>query len=84
MNFEEFQSVCRFAKFGIKDGYSDQFELTCRRSDCIPKGHSWGKCNERVCPYFGIKITGGTLYNKETGEVLMILRPTRIVMEQGE
>jgi hypothetical protein len=80
MNFEEFQSVCRFAKYGVKDGYSDQFELTCRRSDRIPSGHSWGKCSEMTCPYFGIIITGGTLYNEETGEVLMELAPGRIVL----
>lgn len=84
MNFEEFQSVCRFAKFGIKDGYSDQFELTCRRSDRIPKGHSWGKCSELYCPYFGIKIAGGTMYDEETGKVLMKFGPGTIVMGPEE
>lgn len=71
MEFYKFQNVCRFMKFGLADGTTDTFEPTCRRSDRIPQGHSWGKCDEPHCPYYGIKIGSGTLFTdgKKIGKV---------------
>ena len=71
IDFEKFQTVCRFMKFGVVDGTTDTFEPTCRRTDRIPQGHSWGKCDEPHCPYYGIKIVPGALFmdGKRIGEV---------------
>jgi len=54
MTFEEFQPLCRYYAPG-HDGKGD-FEDTCRKPDRRPPGHSWEKCREDYCPYFGIKI----------------------------
>lgn len=74
MTFVEYQSICPFAKFGLKDGYLSEFELTCRRKDNIPAGHSWGVCDEKHCPEFGVKIEMRDIVirNSETGEVLAV------------
>ncbi len=63
------------------DDTTDTFEPTCRRSDRIPQGHSWGKCDELHCPYYGIKIGPGALFmdGKKLGEV----ESGRIVMGAG-
>ena len=62
ISFEKFQNVCRFMKFGLVEGTTDTFEPTCRRKDRIPKGSSWGTCDEQHCPYYGIKIGPGVLF----------------------
>lgn len=79
MNFKTFQSNCKYAKYGIKYGYSSVFELTCRRHDRIPQGHSWGVCNEMHCPYFGIKIDDGVMIDAETGKTLLTFNGGRFV-----
>ena len=71
MKFDVFQSQCKYAHWGIKEGYNSTFELTCRRPDCIPKGNSWGKCDVIHCPHFGLKIEGGTMIDQTTGKVVM-------------
>lgn len=79
MDFNTFQSNCKYAAYGIKDGYSSVFELTCRRPDRIPQGHSWGVCDEMHCPHFGIKIDGGVMIDAETGKTLMTFNGGRFV-----
>lgn len=79
MDFETFQLNCKYAKHGIKDGYSSVFELTCRRPDCIPKGHSWGICDRMHCPYFGIKIDDGVMIDAETGKTLLSFSGGRFI-----
>jgi len=79
MNFKTFQSNCKYAKYGIKDGYSSDFELTCRRPDRIPQGHSWGVCDEMHCPHFGIKIDDGVMIDAETGKTLLTFNGGRFV-----
>lgn len=53
MTFEEAQRICRYCRPGY-DG-NGGFEDTCRKPDRKPQGHSWEKCREDYCPYFGIK-----------------------------
>lgn len=74
MTFVEYQSDCPFAKFGLKDGYLSEFELTCRRKDNIPAGHSWGVCDEEHCPEFGVKIEMRDIVvrNAEIGEIIAV------------
>ena len=79
MNFKTFQSNCKYAKCGIKDGYSSVFELTCRRPDRIPQGHSWRVCDEAHCPHFGIKIDSGVMIDTNTGKTLLTFNGGRFV-----
>ena len=78
MNFQKFQGACKYAQWGIKDN-ANEFELTCRNPKNIPQGSSWGVCNVKCCPYYGIKILGGAMYNAETGKKLMEFGPGEIV-----
>ena len=71
MDFKTFQSNCKYAQYGLKDNSVREFELTCRKPECIPNGQSWGKCSVFCCPYFGLKITGGEMRDEKTGEVIM-------------
>ena len=79
MEFEEFQTACKFMSFGYKGGIGDQFEPVCNRRDRIPRRHSWGICEEQHCPYYGIKIGPGAIFmnGKKIGtfdEAQMIMR----------
>ena len=76
MRFEKFQEACRYFEWAIEDY---KFKETCRNPRNIPQGASWGKCNERYCPYYGIKILGGAMYDSKTGEKLMEFGPGSIV-----
>ncbi len=71
MPFEEFQMICRYCHPG-SDGKGG-FEDTCRKPDRIPPGHSWKKCREDYCPYFGVKMKGKNakifLEGKEVGTI---------------
>ena len=71
MEFKTFQSNCKYAQYGLKDNSVREFELTCRKPECIPSGQSWGRCSEFYCPYFSFKITGGEIRDEKTGEVIM-------------
>lgn len=79
MNFKTFQSNCKHAKYGLKLGTVIDFELTCRNPECVPKGHSWGVCDEAHCPHFGIKCGSGEMIDAKTGKVLMTFNGGRIV-----
>lgn len=80
MNFKTFQSNCKYAKYGLKEGTIRVFELTCRKPECIPEGCSWGICDEAHCPYFGVKCEKGTVIDAKTGEVIFSLGNCRIVL----
>ena len=71
ISFRTFQSHCKYVKYGLKQDTVREFELTCRNPKCVPKGCSWGVCDEAHCPYFGIRIENGTMIDKETGKVLL-------------
>lgn len=78
MNFQTFQSYCKYAQYGLKQDTVREFELTCRKPDRIPAGRSWGICDEAHCPNFGVKCSGSAM-DPETGEVLFSLDNCRIV-----
>lgn len=80
MNFKTFQLNCKYAKYGIKQDTVRDFELTCRKPECIPKGESWGVCDEAHCPYFGVKCMDGIAMDAETGKVLFSLGNCRVVL----
>ena len=80
MNFETFQSMCKYAAYGLKEGYASTFELTCRNPECVPQGCSWGICDEEHCPHFGIKCKKGAAIDLKTGEVLFSFDNCRIVI----
>lgn len=80
MDFKTFQSSCRYAQYGLKDNTIRDFELTCRKPECVPQGHSWGICDEAHCPHFGMKVSGGTMIDAETGKVLLTFDSGRIVL----
>lgn len=61
MEFGEFQAACKFMSFGYKGGLGEQFEPVCKRRDRIPRGHSWGTCDEQHCPHFGIRTGPGEI-----------------------
>ncbi len=65
-DFDSFQLVCRHCRsaFVYRDDHT-RMGMVCVRPDRIPAGHSWGKCDETHCPYFGIRIDGRnvTLYD---------------------
>lgn len=71
MTFEEYQPLCRYNYPGY-DG-NGGFEATCRKPDRRPPGHSWEKCREDYCPYFGTEIKGKNakifLEGEEIGEI---------------
>jgi hypothetical protein len=80
MKFKTFQSNCKYAQYGLKENTIRDFELTCRKPECIPKGHSWGVCDEMHCPHFGIKCKNGTAIDVKTGKVLFSLDNCRLVI----
>lgn len=82
MKFGEFQAVCKYMSFGYKGGSGIQFEPVCKRPDRIPRGHSWGKCVEQCCPYFGIKIGPGEIYMN--GEKIGTFDKARLVLDGEE
>lgn len=49
-DFKDFSEVCRYAELGASFHGSSECSLTCRNEKNIPEGHSWGKCNYKVCP----------------------------------
>lgn len=79
MDFKTFQSNCKYAQYGLKNNSVREFELTCRKPECIPNEQSWGRCNEFCCPYFGIKITGGEMRDERTGEVIMTFNECKLI-----
>ena len=79
MTFKTFQGNCKYAQHGLKDGYASEFELTCRKPECIPSGGSWGTCDEAHCPYFGQPFVSGEMIDEKTGKVLMSFTGGRIV-----
>lgn len=80
MNFKTFQSNCKYAQYGLKYGYVREFELTCRRPDRIPKGCSWGVCDEANCPHFGTEFVTGEMIDEKTGKTLLMFTGGRIVI----
>jgi len=52
VTFEWIKEVCRFRKDGFENGVVKD---TCRSKHNIPTGCSWGKCNEKVCPFLKIE-----------------------------
>lgn len=80
MKFKTFQSNCKYAQYGLKQDTVRDFELTCRKSECVPQGHSWGVCDESHCPHFGIKIDSGVMIDAETRKVLGSFRGGRAVL----
>ena len=48
--FNEFKEVCYYWEIGCDESRVEMD--TCRREDMIPKGDSWGICDEEHCPYF--------------------------------
>lgn len=52
MNFKVLKSICRFRHDGFtSENYiSNELIDTCRHIENQPKGCSWGKCNETICP----------------------------------
>ena len=79
MEFKTFQSNCKYAQYGLKDDSASEFELTCRKPECVPSGQSWGKCSEFCCPCFGLKITGGEMRDEKTGKVIMTFSDGKLV-----
>lgn len=79
MKFGEFQAVCTFMSFGYKGGSGEQFEPVCNRHDRIPRGHSWGTCDEQHCPYFGIRTGRGEIYMN--GEKIGTFDEARCVLD---
>ena len=80
MNFKTFQSNCKYARYGLKQDTVRDFELTCRKPECVPQGHSWGVCDESHCPYFGIRCKNGVAIDPQTGKALFSLDNCRIVI----
>lgn len=80
MNFKTFQSNCKYAQYGLKQDTVRDFELTCRKSERVPKGCSWGVCDEAHCPHFGIMVKSGVATDIETGETLFSFDNCRIVI----
>lgn len=70
MNFKTFQSACKYMKYGCNECCGSNFYETCRRKDMIPKGHSWGICDEEHCPYFPEEVTNLIIAKVDSGQVL--------------
>jgi hypothetical protein len=47
VSFEYIKGICKHKATGYEDGNNI---ATCRNENNIPKGCSWGKCNEEMCP----------------------------------
>lgn len=62
ISFGTFRSVCRYASIGTDYHGSSEFYLTCKRPDCIPRGHSWGICDSSHCPFYGCVGTDARIY----------------------
>lgn len=80
MNFKVFQSNCKYAQYGLKQDTVRDFELTCRKLECVPQGCSWGVCDEAHCPHFGIKIDSGAMIDAKTGETLLSFKGGRFTL----
>ena len=79
MKFKTFQLNCRYARYGLKQDTVRNFELTCRKPECVPVGYSWGICDEAHCPYFGKEIESGLVIDATTGEVILSLGNCRVI-----
>jgi len=79
MDFKTFQSNCRYAQYGLKQNTVRDFELTCRKPERVPKGCSWGACDEVHCPYFGMEVSDGVMIDQETGKVLLSFGSGRVI-----
>ena len=53
IDFNTFSSVCRYRSIGADYHGSSEFYLTCHKPDCVPRGSSWGICDEHHCPFYG-------------------------------
>jgi hypothetical protein len=55
--FKAIQRFCKYCEVGFdrQKGYP---ELTCRHRENIPRGCSWGECNQDVCLF--IKVINET------------------------
>lgn len=80
INFQTFQHNCKHAQYGLKEGTVREFEMTCRNPKCVPKGQSWGVCDEAHCPHFGMKITCGEMIDANTGETILAFNGGRLVL----
>lgn len=56
-------------EYGCDEYCGTNFYKTCRRKDMIPEGESWGKCDEKHCPYFP-KIVNNLVCMDRNGEIL--------------
>lgn len=66
MKFTKFQDICKYMRWGVVDDYHPEcFEPTCRMPERKPPDHSWAKCDEWHCPYYGMKLGKGTIYLDE-------------------
>lgn len=82
MDFKTFQSNCKYAKYGPKEDTVRDFELTCGKSECIPQGQPWGKCDALHCPYFGIEISNIKMIDSMTGEVLYTFKGGEFTLKE--
>lgn len=78
MTFKEMQRICKYYCLGY-DGEGG-VEDTCRRPDRIPPGHSWEKCREDYCPYFGMKTKAENAKLFIEGEEVGTIKELAIVM----
>lgn len=71
MDFNKFQSVCKYLHLGCDTCCGSDFYPTCRRPDRIPRGSSWGICEKKYCPYYGEKFNEAVLYIEEVPVVTL-------------
>ena len=77
MEFSTFRTACKYAFYAYDDEYDHtKMSLVCKR--IIPRGESWGKCDEAHCPYYGVEIRDGKVY--QDGKVVATVESGRIVL----
>ena len=57
--FDDWKSICKY----YYPAFDKDYRLidSCRHSDNIPLGCSWGRCEKNICPFLNKK---GDIYDK--------------------
>lgn len=80
MRFGIFRETCKYMHLTCNRELNEIFG-TCQRPDRIPKGRSYGTCDEEHCPYYGRKMTFGEgVLLDSSGKVLAEIKGGSAVM----
>lgn len=78
MDFYIFQSACRYAGLA-QDNPDDHTKVSIVCNKKVPRGCSWGTCDEAHCPYYGKAISDIKIYHN--GELIGKSKSGKVIYE---